>query len=205
MAKQACVTIGNFDGVHLGHQSLLNLAARIAAEKNLDFEIVTFWPHPREVLRGKASHQPLYGRMERLGLLKQAGAAAVRELPFTMELAACSAPRFVAEFLLPLGLRELVIGHDFTLGRNREGNASLLQEIGARHGFGVTRAPAFEVDGAPVSSTRLRKCLAAGDVECAKRLLGRKYAIFGKIEHGDGRGAGLGFPTANLGGISGLV
>lgn len=205
LRKPTCLTIGNFDGVHLGHQSLLGLAAKIASEKNLDFQIVTFWPHPREVLRGKACHLPLASRAERIRLLKAAGASVVREIPFTPVLASLTAEQFVEDYLLPLGIRELAIGHDFTLGRQREGDAPLLEKIGSKFGFGVTQAAAFEVDGAPVSSTRLRECLSRGDVNSASKMLGRKYALAGKIAHGAGRGAGLGFPTANLGPVCELV
>lgn len=197
MSKPACITIGNFDGLHRGHQSLLDLAAAIAAREDLTFRIVTFWPHPREILTGKEAHTPLTTRAERLGLLKRTGAE-VHELQFTSQLAGMSAEEFVNSQLLPLGLRWLVIGHDFSLGRRREGNGDLLRSLGEKYNFSMERAPAFEIDGSPVSSTRLRKLIAAGDVTQASHLLGRRYSISGIVTHGQGRGAGLGFPTANL-------
>lgn len=191
--------------MHQGHRSLLELAGKIASENNLDFEIVTFWPHPRDVLRGKGSHRPLSSGSERLNLLKSAGASEIHEIPFTKELAVLSAEQFVSDYLMPLGMRELVIGHDFTLGCNREGDATLLARIGEKHGFHVTQAEVFKINGLPVSSTLLRNFISEGRVREAAQMLGRNYALSGKIAHGEARGAGLGFPTANLGAIDELV
>ncbi len=157
----ACVTIGNFDGVHLGHQSLISLARQIAAKEDLDFFLITFWPHPMEVLRKGFTRSPLQSRAEKQRNLRLAGAERIIEFPFTPELAAQSSEEFVVGELLPMGISKLVIGHDFSLGHRRDGNAARLSELGLRFGFEVVQAPAFSVDGIPVSSTRLRKAIQA--------------------------------------------
>lgn len=193
-----CITIGNFDGFHLGHQSLVAYARKVAAAKNLDFRLITFWPHPRAVLRGAQSHKALTGRSERARLLDAAGIANVVELPFTADLASMPAEEFVRDRLCPAGMKALVIGHDFTLGRGRQGGAQVLSALGERFGFAVSQAPPFAMGGAPISSTRLRQAIAAGDVETAARMLGRNYAVGGVVGHGFRRGTSLGFPTANL-------
>lgn len=193
-----CITIGNFDGVHLGHQALIALAREAAAEAGLDFELITFWPHPRLVIAGGASHTALAARPERLRLLAGLGIDTIRELSFTPGLASLSAEEFVTGFLLPRDIKILVIGHDFNLGRDREGSAAVLAQLGAKYGFEVRQAQPFAIAGEPVSSTRLRASIKAGAVACAARMLGRHYALSGQVGHGYGRGAGLGFPTANL-------
>lgn len=194
----ACVTIGNFDGVHLGHQSLISLARQTAVSEDLDFYLITFWPHPRAVLKNGIAHRPLLGRMEKKHFLRLAGADRIIELPFTPELAVQSAMEFVTTALAPLDTAKLVIGHDFSLGREREGNAARLVEIGRSSGFDVVQAPAFSVAGIPVSSTRLRNAIQEGEVAQAASLLGRRHFVNGKVIHGYGRGGKIGFPTANL-------
>ena len=133
------------------------------------------------------------------------GVRHILELPFTRELAALTPEEFVRSRLLPLRPRELVVGHDFCLGRGRSGHPELLQRLGRDLGFRVEQVGAVLADGAPVSSTRLRSCLAEGDVAQARRLLGRPYAVAGQVTHGEGRGRGLGFPTANLDGAATLL
>lgn len=194
----ACVTIGNFDGVHLGHQSLISLARQIAANEELDFFLITFWPHPREVVKNAVAHRSLLGRVEKKRILKLAGVERIIELPFTHELAAQSAAEFVARELIPLDIAKLVIGHDFSLGHEREGNAARLSEIGRISGFDVVQAPAFSIGGVSVSSTLVRDAIQAGDVARAASFLGRRHFVNGKVAHGYGRGGELGFPTANL-------
>lgn len=198
LPKDACITIGNFDGVHLGHQALIAAAQKVAREKDLDFLLMTFWPHPRLVLANNAGHRPLTTRARRLELFGQLGVERAMELEFTPTLAQLSPEEFVKNYLAPLKMRQLVIGHDFSLGQGRAGNADLLRRLGEKYGFNVAQIPAMEIDGQPVSSTRLRKCLEHGNVGEAARLLGRNYSICGHVGHGFGRGSGLGFPTANL-------
>lgn len=200
-----CLTIGNFDGLHLGHQALIDRTRQSAAEKNLDFAVMTFWPHPRTVLAPQKPHFPLMDREERLRLLQAMKLPLLFELPFDNALASQSARDFVEKSLMPLGLSHLVIGHDFSMGRGREGTAEALRKLGAELSFSLERISPVTVDGVPVSSSRLREAIARGDVEMARAMLGRNYSIQGKIEHGDARGRELGFPTANLGEIHSLL
>ena len=181
------VTIGNFDGVHLGHQALVRRTLEVCGAGGLTGVVVTFSPHPRTVLTPERPHAPLSTRAERFALLERLGVRHILELPFTRELAALTPDAFVRGYLLPLKPRELVVGHDFTLGRGRSGHPELLQRLGRDMGFGVERVGAVLADHAPVSSTRLRKCLAEGDVALARRLLGRPYTVAGKVAHGEGR------------------
>lgn len=194
-----CLTIGNFDGLHLGHQALIRAAAEIAGEKGLDFAVMTFWPHPRTVLKPESPHFPLASRDERLRLMEGFGVPLVFELPFDKNVAALSAREFAERTLMPISLSHLVIGHDFSMGRDRQGAPDALKAIGASCGFAVDQIPAFEIDGEPVSSSRLRQTIARGDMKGARKMLGRNYALSGKIVHGEARGRLMGFPTANLG------
>lgn len=194
----ACITLGNFDGVHLGHQALITLAEKTAREHGLLFTLITFWPHPRSILTGNKPHRPLTSREERMRLLKALKVDRIIELPFTPQLAGLLPEEFVKQYLLPLSMKELVIGHDFTLGKNRLGNCAHLAQLGKIWNFNTRQAQAFALEGEPISSTRLRKAICAGNMEIAQAMLGRPYAIQGFVTHGFGRGAGLGFPTANL-------
>lgn len=200
-----CITIGNFDGVHLGHQSLVQLAKKTARDKGLILNLITFWPHPRSVLKGADWHLPLTRREMRRNLLNSLGIDTIIELPFTPELAHLSPEEFITRHLLPLGMKELVIGHDFSLGRNREGNGACLVELGRRLGFETLQAPAFMLENVPVSSTRLRQAITAGNVQGAAAMLGRPYQLQGYVGHGFGRGRTLGFPTANVEGCATLL
>jgi riboflavin kinase/FMN adenylyltransferase len=191
------VTIGNFDGVHFGHQALIRRTLEVCREKALECVLVTFTPHPRCVLASQR-HVPLSSREGRMELLAGLGVEKVLELSFTPDTAAMSAEEFVRRFLLPLGMACLVVGYDFSLGKNRGGSAEVLRGLGLQYGFTVEQlAPVF-LDGGIVSSTRLRRMIARGDVRGAGRLLGRYYGFSGEVVHGDMRGAELGYPTANL-------
>lgn len=200
-----CLTIGNFDGLHLGHRSLINRAKEVAKEHSLDFAVMTFWPHPRTIVKASAPHFPLTDRSERLRLMEAAGVPLVFELTFDERMANLSAGAFVEQTLLPLSLSWLVIGYDFSMGHNREGGAQKLRDLGMSHSFKVEQIPPFEINGAPVSSSALRKALAEGDMVTANTMLGRDYSLNGKIVHGDARGRVMGFPTANLGEIKSLL
>ena len=140
---------------------------------------------------------PLTTREDRFALLETLGVPFVLELPFTRELASLDAGTFVQTILEPMHLRRLVVGYDFTLGRNRGGQVTVLRELGALTGFTVEQLEPVLVDGTVVSSTSLRGLIGQGDVARAARLLGRFHGFSGEVVHGDGRGAGLGFPTAN--------
>lgn len=193
----AAVTIGNFDGVHLGHQALIRRTLEVSAREGLTPVVMTFWPHPRQVLFPERGHMPLTTREDRFALLEGLGVPFVLELPFTRELASLDAGTFVQTILEPMRLRRLVVGYDFTLGRNRGGQVSVLRELGALTGFTVEQLEPVLVEGTVVSSTSLRGLIGQGDVARAAKLLGRFHGFCGEVVHGEGRGAGLGFPTAN--------
>lgn len=194
----SCLTLGNFDGVHLGHRTLLETASRIASENKLSFLPVTFWPHPREVLTPARVKERLASREEKFALLQATGASAILEIPFSPGLAALSPTSFITQWLLPLRPSHIVIGHDFHFGSGRSGTLEVLTDIGKKSGFSITQISAARFAGAPISSTRVRQAILAGDMPLAASLLGRPYSLEGKVEHGFGRGRGLGFPTANI-------
>ncbi len=194
----ACgVTIGNFDGVHMGHQTLVRHTLDVCRQENMPAVLVTFWPHPRMVVGGK-THHPLHSRERRMELLSELGVEYVLELPFDRDMAALEPEEFVDRYLMPCNMRRLLTGYDFCLGRGRSGHGQVLAAIGARKGFTVEQLDAVVVDGVVVSSSRLRELVMQGDVATAARLLGRDFGFSGLVVHGDGRGKGLGFPTANL-------
>ena len=200
-----CATIGNFDGVHKGHAALIREALEIAREKELNFLLITFNPHPREILKGENEHSPLTSRDEKARLLRELGVKNILELPFTREIAALSAEEFVVSKLLPLNLRHLVMGHDFSLGKNRQGSRLVLDSLGQKYGFATTQIPALEIDGQIASSTRLRSLIKDGEMTKAAHILGRFFSISGNVARGYARGRTIGYPTANLENVTTLV
>lgn len=183
--------------MHLGHQALIKKTLQCARVENLKPALVTFYPHPRVILGG-AKLAPLTGRSRKLALLREQGIEHIVEMPFTAELANLSPEEFACSQLLPLGVKSLVIGHDFALGKDRKGTIRELSDLGEKLGFKTHQANALLLDGEPVSSTRLRKLLAAGDAQGAARLLGRWPRVCGSVGRGFKRGREIGFPTANL-------
>ncbi|RRH76677.1 bifunctional riboflavin kinase/FAD synthetase [Falsigemmobacter faecalis] len=192
--RGASVAMGNFDGVHRGHCSLLDLAKAEGGPTG----VVTFEPHPRQYFSAGGESFRLMDAETRAGVLAAEGIELVYELPFT-ELAALSAEDFVREVLVEgLGVRHVVVGDDFTFGSKRSGSTELLKTLGARYGFGVTVARKLcDVDGV-ISSTAIRAALTAGDPRKAARLLGHWHRFEGPVIHGEKRGRELGFPTANM-------
>lgn len=194
----AWLTIGAFDGVHLGHQQILKQLTAGAHAKGAPAVVLTFAPHPEEVLRGPRSRFYLNTPSQQAEQLAALGVDVLVRQPFTKETAATSAGDFVQLLKEHLGLEQLWVGHDFALGRNREGDFATLQTLGAQLGFSLHPVPALELDGAPVSSSRIRALLAEGDVSAAARLLGRPFALAGEVVAGAQRGRGIGIPTANI-------
>ena len=192
------VTIGNFDGVHLGHQALLARTRERAAREGCPAVAVTFEPHPLEVLTPHAPPR-LTTTPARLALLEAAGMDLVLLVRFTREFAAMTPEAFVRRLLLDgLRMRRLSLGHDFSLGRGRSGTPERLAAIGRSSGFSVHTLAPFTINGATVSSTRVRELLLAGRPREAAALLGRPHAVRGEVVHGLQRGGTLGVPTANL-------
>lgn len=197
--RGAAVAIGNFDGVHLGHQSVIALARAAAAEHNCPLGIVTFEPHPRRVFSPDAPPFQLMDATAKANRLDKLGIDQLYELPFDLELAALSADEFVTKVLVSgLGVRHVVVGADFRFGKGRAGDAEFLIKAGAEHGFGVTIAPLVSGQTGDVSSTAIREALKSGAPEEAARMLGHWHRIEGIVEHGEKRGRELGFPTANV-------
>lgn len=199
-AHRGCVaTIGNFDGVHLGHQAVLGQLAEKGAEYGLPTTVVTFEPHPQEFFTGTQAPPRLTRFREKALALQRFAVARMLCLHFDAGLAALTPQAFIDRVLCEgLAIRYLVVGDDFRFGSGRGGDFALLEEAGRRHGFAVAHMHTFEVDGARVSSTRIRAALGAGDLDGAAKLLGRPYRMRGRVAHGDHRGRDMGFPTANL-------
>jgi riboflavin kinase/FMN adenylyltransferase len=198
--SRTVLTIGNFDGVHLGHRAILSRVLHRARELKAQAVAITFEPHPMKVLRPGLQMPLLTTPEQKIDLLAGSGLEAVVVLPFTREFAAQPAREFVRRYFCEgLRAREVVVGHDYCFGRNREGNIDLLKEMGRTHGFTVQVVWAVEVDGAVVSSSLIRALLRLGKVREAEKLLGRTYEVTGRVVPGKGRGAKLlGVPTANL-------
>jgi len=195
----AVITVGTFDGVHLGHRAILTRVARRASERKLPSVLVTFEPHPLEVVNPSAAPLLLSTTTEKLELVAECGVDYSVVLPFTPSLAALDPSAFVEAVLLErYCLRELLIGHDHGFGRGRSGDVHVLRRLGERHDFTVDMVEAVSVDGVPVSSSAIRRAIATGDLESARRSLGRRYGFSGRVIHGDQRGARLGFPTLNI-------
>ncbi len=194
----SAVTIGSFDGVHIGHRRLVGRVRAAADRRGLAAIAVTFDPHPRCVVDPAGCPPLLSGLDDRVDLLGRAGAGRVVVLPFTPELRTWSADRFAAALVERLGMRQLLVGPGFALGHGREGDIGFLRGVGRRRGFSVTCVASARRGGLPVSSGRVRDALETARFTEAIAMLGRPYVLEGRVERGQGRGAGLGVPTANL-------
>jgi riboflavin kinase / FMN adenylyltransferase len=195
----SCATIGNFDGVHMGHRRLLTRVKDRSQAKNMVGLVLTFDPHPLTVVGSGKSPPFITSLARKLELIESYGPELTVVMPFTKKLAAMEPEDFVREYLLQgLGVKELVIGYDYAFGKGRKGNFELLRALGDKYGFRVERLDPVIIDGAVVSSTRIRDMIQAGDVWNVKPLLGRFHELEGAVVHGHNRGKGLGFPTANL-------
>lgn len=203
--KESVLTIGVFDGVHLGHQRLISELLNQAKKGKMISGVVTFRHNPEKLLSHRNKLPFLTDIEERLELLKQEGIKIVIPLSFTPELARLSAREFVTLLQKYLNMRGLVAGEDFALGKEREGNTENLKRLGKSMKFDVIVVPPLTINGETVSSTTIRKALAAGDMVKVRTLTGRPFNLTGKVVTGYGRGVSLGFPTANLEIASGHV
>jgi riboflavin kinase/FMN adenylyltransferase len=199
------VVIGNFDGVHRGHQAVLRQARALADARGLRCVVLTFDPHPSEVL-GRGAPPQLTKLARRIELLLENGANDVVVEPFTMKLASSTPEQFANELLADrLGAKAVVVGRNFRFGHKRAGDFDTLVALGASLGFEAVAAEVAGDEEGPFSSTRARDAIAAGDVDRAAHVLGRPHALSGVVEHGDARGRTIGFPTANLGGVAEML
>jgi riboflavin kinase/FMN adenylyltransferase len=197
--ERTVLTIGNFDGIHLGHRRILDTVVARARQLRGTAALYTFDPHPRRVLAPDRSPRLLTTLEQKLELVEAAGVDVVVVEPFTLEFAKTDAAEFVTRFVhARLRPVEVYVGYDFHFGRDREGSMHKLTELGPRLGFAVTIIPEVTVGDRDVNSTRIRALLAEGRVEETRDLLDRPYGVRGRVVAGDRRGRTLGFPTANL-------
>lgn len=194
------VTVGTFDGVHLGHRAIISRLTAYAGEHQARSVVLTFDPHPRAVIGPNRGRPDLLTSVEeRIELFDSMGVDLLNVIPFTQAFSQQSAEEFVESWLVKkIGVRHMVVGHDHHFGRGRQGGVEALEAFGRTHGFSIEQVPAVVIDSVVVSSSAIRSALASGNVESAQKLLGYRYGMTGTVVQGDRRGATLGYPTANL-------
>lgn len=197
---KAVVTSGTFDGVHVGHQEILDKLTGLARKTGGETVVITFWPHPRLVLHADSQDLKLLSTFEeKASLLEQQGIHHLIKIAFTKEFSQLSSSEFIQKILIDaIGTSHLVIGYDHRFGKNREGSFEHLVANKERYGFEVEEISRQDIDNVGVSSTRIRKALASGQVTVAADYLGRPYSFTGKVVEGDKLGRTIGFPTANI-------
>lgn len=198
--KNAVVTSGTFDGVHVGHQKILSRLHEVADKNNGETVVITFWPHPRLVLYPNDTGLKLLNTFEeKADLLKEQKINHLLRIPFTKEFSQLTSEEFITQILVTkIGTKKLVIGYDHHFGKNREGSFEQLKINGPKYGFDVEEISRQDVDHVTVSSTKIRHALETADIETASHLLGRPYSLRGRVVKGDKIGRLIGFPTANL-------
>ncbi len=197
--NSSVVTIGNFDGVHLGHQKIINMAKEYAEKVQLPLVVVSFDPHPGKVLYPEKAPKLIKTRKQKRDLLRKMGVDYFYVINFTPSFARKSAEEFVDEVLIDsLGAKRIFVGFNFAFGKDRKGDLTFLKKQGKQKGFDVVAVPPVIVDGEVVSSSLIRKLLANGEVKKANRFLGRYYYLEGIVIHGEQIGRKIGFPTANI-------
>ncbi len=196
----AVVTSGTYDGVHKGHQKILQRMIEVARYEKGETVLISFWPHPRMVLNNDPGFLKLINTMEeKQELLRNIGINHLILIPFTLEFAQTSSTDFIKNILVDaIGTRKLIIGYNHRFGKNREGNFKNLVRDSSKYGFEVEEIPKHEIDHLGISSTIIRKSLIEGDIPTANRYLGHSFLINGLVIHGDRLGKTIGFPTANL-------
>jgi riboflavin kinase/FMN adenylyltransferase len=194
------VTVGTFDGIHLGHQHIFKQVLKSAENINGEPVIVTFWPHPRMIVHPKSAEIMLLNTLEeKIELAQLQGIRHFIILSFTKEFSQLSSSEFIKEFLFKkIGLKGLILGYDHHFGKDRLGNSEQLHESAEKYGFFVENIEAFCLNGEKISSTKIRNALSTGNLEFANSLLSRNYSITGYVENGDKIGRKIGFPTANI-------
>ena len=198
--SNAVVTSGTFDGVHIGHQKIINRLKEIAGKSKGETVVITFWPHPRLILKPEDDTLRLLNTFEeKAELLKLQGIQHLLRIPFTKEFSHISSQSFIKDILVEtIGTKTLVIGYDHRFGNNREGSFEQLQINGPTYGFEVQEIERQDIDHVGVSSSKIRKALEGGDIDTANHFLGRPYSLTGEVVKGDKLGRVLGYPTANI-------
>ena len=198
--KNAVVTSGTFDGVHVGHKKILTRLSEVARKNNGETVVITFWPHPRLVLYTNDTELKLLNTFEeKAALLKKEGVQHLLRIPFTKEFSQLTSEQFIRNILVDkIGTKKLVIGYDHHFGKNREGSFEQLKLNGPTYGFEVEEISKQDVDHVTVSSTTIRKAIESADIELANDLLGQCYSLSGRVVKGDQIGRQLGYPTANI-------
>ena len=198
--KNAIVTIGVFDGVHLGHQTIIDRMLEVAKETGGETVLVTFHPHPRMVLYEDCKFLKfIHSRSRKVDILARTGIDYLIEIPFTKEFAQIGAKEFVQDILVnKIGAKHIIVGHDYHFGKGKEGSFEGLVEQGKEMGFTVEKVSPVKIDDITVSSTEIRKALHSGNINLANKLLGYEYSIMGEVIYGHQLGRTIGFPTANI-------
>lgn len=197
--KTSIVTIGTFDGVHIGHQEIIKKLVKKARNDKYKSVILTFFPHPRLIVQSRVNLKLITTLQEKISLLEKTELDYLIIEPFNKEFSRLTALDFVRDILVEqLKIKKLVIGYDHHFGRNREGNFEQLQEYGKTYGFKVVEIPAQDIENIAVSSTKIRKALEEGNIETANSFLGYEFMITGKVIHGRGLGKQWNYPTINL-------
>jgi riboflavin kinase/FMN adenylyltransferase len=197
--RNPAITIGNFDGVHKGHQALFKRVKQWAEKLKGESAVVTFDPHPLEVLFPKKAPSFITSHRQKLDLIASCGIDAVIVIPFDHQFSKISALDFVEIVLVEkIGARAIIVGHDYRFGHSREGDITFLKQLGKQHGFEVETVAGIKVDDYVVSSTTIRQMIVSGNIKEANKLLGRYFEVSGTVIPGRKRGVTLGFPTANI-------
>lgn len=197
--KNSVLTLGTFDGIHLGHQEIISKVLEISKEKNLRDMVITFFPHPRNVLSNRDNVKVLSTLDEKIELFEKIGINNLFVIKFSDQFSKLTPKEFLEVYLVKsVGLSEIVIGYDHHFGKGREGDSEFLMEASNQFNFNVTKVEPFNVDGVSVSSTKIRNALDEGDVVTSEKMLGRYFAFSGTVVPGDKRGRELGYPTANI-------
>jgi riboflavin kinase/FMN adenylyltransferase len=194
------VTVGIFDGVHLGHRFIIERLKQAAERLGGESTLVTLWPHPRMVLNKADNDFRLLNTLEeKTGILEEEGIDHLVVIPFTTPFSRLSSCDFIREYLVEkIGIRHLVVGYNHRFGRDREGNFEKLSECAGKFRFGIEKVPPLELDAGEVSSSRIRECIENGNIKGANHLLGSEYFLSGKVVGGSRLGTSIGFPTANI-------
>ena len=196
--NDSVLTVGVFDGVHRGHQKLLSAVTAEASSKGYVPGVLTFRNHPDSIFRADFRPQYITSLEKRIKLIKDCGVSFVVPVTFDQEMAHLRAEDFARLLQEKLLMKSLIIGPDFAMGHNREGNIEKLTALGAQMGFAVQEVDLMVNGGKAVRSTQIRQAIASGDIDMATNMLGRQFSLVGEVAHGDKRGRELGFPTANL-------